>query len=157
MKPPRSMSAECSTVTPRFRLPSVKREALCTFSMKTESSFVVSTVEPVRFRPRVSASKHTLSHYRSWAASLTEEAPLVVLHNDALISDGEKMNDPAMQLLFSFGYETFDYTKDKQVPAARPAPDHYLMIFCLADSVLMNPKEAPICQCMVDRARLVSR
>ena len=84
---------------------------------------MVSTVEHVRFRPRVSASKHTLSHYRSWAASLTEEAPLVVLHNDALISDGEKMNDPAMQLLFSFGYETFDYTKDKQVPAARPAPE----------------------------------
>ena len=35
----------------------------------------------------------------------------------------EKMNDPAMQLLFSFGYETFDYTKDKQVPSARPAPE----------------------------------
>ena len=50
-------ACQLSEVTPRLRLPSVKREALCTFSMNTESSFVVSTVEPVRFRPRVSSRK----------------------------------------------------------------------------------------------------
>ena len=43
LKPPLSMSKECRVQRPRLRLPSVYNDALCTFSMKMESSLVVRT------------------------------------------------------------------------------------------------------------------
>ncbi len=50
----------------------------------------------------------------------------------------EKINDPAIQLLRSFGYETFDYTKDKQVPSARPAPQAAQELAPLLDDILFG-------------------
>ena len=50
----------------------------------------------------------------------------------------EKINDPAIQLLRSFGYETFHYTKDKQVPSARPAPQAAQELAPLLDGILFG-------------------